>query len=316
MALDQLTRAMQAGEHVDEPGLPDLAALRERGRKERRTRRVVLTAVAATTAAVVATGAVVVASTGVLHKADKQEPAKPMPSYKVLSPFEQKVLDRVPGSHRVGGEVVVPAPVDPRAEVAFRLTAPAGRVASLGWHGYEDFRAYPVHTTQRYPGFLKPGVPEDADVWADQGPLHLGCHRTSASACNLLLLVGNRRIGWFSLLHDAAWLHLGDRQFLKPGEPMQVFSGTTFAGHPLRSWVPWVVGGFHGTTAERVELALRDGTKAEATVDSGTIASGSTLFWALTDSPVVRATAYDGAGTVVEDHRLTACYNRIDCQIR
>jgi hypothetical protein len=272
-----------------------------------------MSAVAAATAALVATGAVVAASSGVLHRTDKQEPAKPMPSYKVLSPLEQKVLDQVPGSHRVGGEVVVPAPVDPRAEAAFRLTAPAGRIAPLGWHGYEDFRGIPFHSTRRFPAFLDLPVPGDADVWADHGPLHLGCHHTSASTCNLLLLVRSRHAGWFSIMRDPAWMHLGDRRFLKPGAPMQVFADSTFAGGRVR---PVVVGGFHGTSAERVELALEDGTTTEATVDSGRIARGITLFWALTDSPVVRATAYDKAGTVVEDHALTACYSRVDCQIR
>ena len=261
----------------------------------------------------VATGAVVAASSGVLHKADEKQPAKQIPSYKVLSPLEQKVLDRVPDAHRVDGEVVVPGPVDPRAEVAFRLSAPAGRVAPLGWHGYEDFRGIPVRTTQRYPAFLTSPVPDDADVWADAGPLHLGCHRTSESTCHLLLLVGNPRTGWFSIMRDPAWMHLGDQRFLKPGAPMEVFADSTFAGDRVR---PLVVGGFHGTDAERVELELRDGTTTEATVDSGRIAPGSTLFWSLTDSPVVRATAYDAAGTVVEDHRLTACYSRVDCQIR
>jgi hypothetical protein len=293
--------------------VPDPAALRGRGRRERRNRRLVLATVAAATAAVVATGAVVAASSGMLHKADEKQPAKPIPSYKVLSPLEQKVLDRVPDAHRVDGEVIVPGPVDPRAEVAFRLSAPAGRIAPLGWHGYEDFRGIPFRTTQRYPAFLTSPVPDDADVWADAGPLHLGCHRTSATTCNLLQLVRSQHAGWFSIMRDPAWMHLGDQQFLKPGAPMQVFPGSTFAGNRVR---PTVIGGVHGTTTERVELALRDGTIAEATVDSGRIAPGSTLFWSLTDSPVVRATAYDRAGTVVEDHKLTACYSRVDCQIR
>jgi hypothetical protein len=197
---------------------------------------------------------------------------------------------------------------------AFRLTAPAGRIAPLGWRGLQDFHGPPVGTTRRYPAFFNLRVlPDDENVWADQGPLHLGCHRISASACNLLLLVGNRRIGWFSIMHDPARLHLGDQRFLKPGAPMQVFPGSTFSGDRVR---PVVIGGFHGTAAERVELTLKDGTTTEATVDVGRIAPGSTLFWALTDSPVVRATAYDNAGAVVEDHELTPCYSPVDCQIR
>ena len=58
---------------------------------------------------------------------------------------------------------------------------------------------------------------------------------------------------------------------------------------------PTVIGGMHGVRATRVMLTLKDGTTADAVVDSGRISPGDTIFWALLDSPPVRATAYDAA---------------------
>ncbi len=94
---------------------------------------------------------------------------------------------------------------------------------------------------------------------------------------------------------------------------MEVFPDFTFSGDRVR---PVLIGGFRGTAATRVELTLRDGSAAAASVDSGRVVPGSTVFWALTPVPATRVRAYDASGTVVADHRLSACYSRVDCQIR
>lgn len=79
---------------------------------------------------------------------------------------------------------------------------------------------------------------------------------------------------------------------------------------------PTVVGGMHGTRTTRVVLTLRDGSTTNATLDTGRISRGDSVFWALLDSPPVKATAYDRHGHVVEDHRLTPCDDPVDCSTR
>jgi hypothetical protein len=165
----------------------------------------------------------------------------------------------------------------------------------------------PIASTVQTPEFMHQMPPMDTDVYQDSGPMHLGCRPVSDARCGLFYVLGNATMGW------QTGNRLGDEDFLKPGAPMQLIPGGTLEDQRLE---PTVVGGLHGTTTTRVELTLRDGSTADATVDSGRISRGDTLFWARLDSAPVKATAYDKDGRVVEDHELTPCDDPVDCSTR
>ena len=77
-----------------------------------------------------------------------------------------------------------------------------------------------------------------------------------------------------------------------------------------------VIGGFDGTSATRVELRLVDGSTVAATVDSGGVSAGDTLFWTEVTEGVARVTAFDDSGDVVADHRIRDCDDPVDCEVR
>lgn len=315
MQIDELTRGMRAGEHTMDAPLPDVEALRGRGRVGRRNRRLARVGAVAAVLAVVVGGWLVTA--GLRDDAAPPRPAKP-DSTKVLNAYERRVLSEVPGSYAVEGMVVVPAPIDPQHPVneTFRVPRFEGPLASLGWRAFTDRRDVPVPTSLRYPDFMGQRTPEaeqNAEVLGDNGPLRLGCVPRPGPGCNLVYVGGSNDLGWFSLMHDPSWMHLGTPDFLKPGSDMELF---TLGGLRDGELLPAVVGGFPGTTATRVTLTLRGGSTARATVDSGHVVPGATVFWARTQVPMTKATAYDAQGRVVAEHALTPCDNRIDCQSR
>jgi hypothetical protein len=301
MEIDQLTRAMQAGEQVSNGTVPDLDSLRTGGRRLRRNRRLLAGAVAALVAGVVAAG--VLATSARLDRAE--EPVGPDHG-PALSTYEKRVLRELPGSYAVGGTIIVPGPIDPDhvQNLAYEVSGFTGRLAPLGWHGLSSF---PVYSTVRYPDFMLRPAPEDTQLYVDVGPLRIGCLQRSAPHCDLVLVVGERHSGWLS------FETLGTDEFLTPGSEMELFPGGTFDGRVHR---PTVIGGFRGTRATEVELTLKDGTRVPATVDSGRVSPGDTIFWARTESPPVRATAYDAAGALVEDHKVTPCDDPVDCLSR
>jgi hypothetical protein len=306
MQIDELTRGMQAGEHAMDAPLPDVEALRGRGRVGRRNRRFARVGAAAAVLAVVVGGWLV---TDDLRKdASPPRPAKP-DSTKVLSAYERRVLAEVPGAYAVGGQVVVPAPIDPEGtwSLAHRVDAFTGRLAPLGWHSMSWLTDGLVPSTVARPAFMHAPPPEHTDVYQDSGPMRVGCRPVSDARCGLFYVLGNRDIGWFT------GYRLGDADFLRTGRPMELIPGGTLENNRFQ---PTVVGGMHGTTTTQVVLTLKDGTTANATVDSGKISTGDTIFWAVVDSPPVRATASDGAGRVVEDHELTPCDDPVDCSTR
>lgn len=305
MQIDELTRGMYAGEQSLHAPLPDVAALRDRGRVGRRNRRLARVGVVAVVAALAAGGWLV--GNDLRDDAAPPQPAEPGHA-KVLSSYERRVLGAVPGAFAVAGEVVIPAPVDPKAapNVARQVDGFTGRLAPVGWHSMTSLLDGPIASTVPTPPFMHTVPPDDTDVVQDSGPMHLGC-RPVAGDCGLFFVLGNRRIGW------QTGNRLGDDNFLKPGRPMQLIPGGTLENHRFQ---PTVVGGMQGTTTTRVVLTLRDGTTANATVDSGRISRGDTIFWALLESPPTRATAYDHQGNVVEDHGLTPCDDPVDCSTR
>lgn len=45
-------------------------------------------------------------------------------------------------------------------------------------------------------------------------------------------------------------------------------------------------------------------------------ASGHTLFWAELAKPVAWVRAYDADGALIAEHRLRACEDPVDCEVR
>ncbi len=306
MQIDELARGMYAGEQSFEAPLPDIEALRARGRVGRRNRRLTQVVAAAAVVAIAVGGWLV--SGDLRHDAIPPQPVKPGHT-KVLSSYEHRVLEGVPGAFGVAGEVVIPAPIDPKApaNIARQVEGFTGRLAPLGWHAMTPLSDGPISSTVVTPQFMHQAPPATSDVYQDSGPMHLGCRRVTGARCGLFYVLGSRTGGW------QTGNRLGDEDFLRPGAPMELILGGTLEDHRFE---PTIVGGMHGTTTTRVQLTLRDGSTADATVDSGRIARGATVFWARLDSPAVRATAYDTSGQVVEDHDLTACDDPVDCNTR
>jgi hypothetical protein len=180
-----------------------------------------------------------------------------------------------------------------------------GPVRDLGFHGFTGV-GY-VDSTVTYPRLLQGNLPKGSDVVADNGEASLGCLSWQGGHCGVAVLVGDEKTGWYYLYG------LGTDNFLQPGSPMEVFLDDTYApGVHEQS----VVGGFDGTSATRVELRLVDGSTASASLDSGEVSPGDTLFWAEVPEGVARVTAYDASGAVVEDHRVRDCDDPVDCEVR
>lgn len=201
-------------------------------------------------------------------------------------------------------------PVDPELPIWLQSQVDGvdGRLAPLGWHSLTPASDVPLFDRLAGPAFMRSGeMPERTQVYQDSGPMRIGCRRAPGVSCGLFLVVGSDSVGWFT--GD----RLGDDAFLQPGEPMQLVPGSTLENGRLQ---PTVIGGMHGTATARVVITLEDGSEREATVDRGRIARGATVFWGLFEDQPVRATAYDAAGEVVEDHPLTSCDDPIDCQTR
>ena len=307
MRIEQLTTAMLEGEQSYDVSVPDLAGLHRLGTRRRRSRRVAGVAAAAAVVAALVAGALV--GQGLVNRAEKPQPVKP-DGTKVLSAFERRVLHDVPGSFAVRGEVLMPTPIDPDnpAWGASQVDGFVGRLAPLGWHAMLDLQDGIAYTPADYPAYLREPPPEDTQVIQDIGPMHLGCRPMPGARCGLFHVLTDKNGHWYT--GD----RLGDENFLKPGQPMQLRPGSTLENHRLQ---PTVVGGMAGTRTTRVVITLNTGRITDATVDRGHIAPGATVFWGLfDDAHPVRATAYDADGRMVEDHRLTPCDDPVDCQTR
>lgn len=298
MHLDQLSDALKDVPTVV-PGV-DLATVRQRGRRLRRRRD------AGTALAGLAVAATVAGGAWVVDRDQAPGLSFASPSAGSIDTFEQRVLDAVPDAYAVDGTVVVPGPLDPRSDMNQRVADDevAGLVRDLGFHGFTGV-GY-VDSTVDYPRLLQGNLPKGSDVVADNGEVHLGCAGESGR-CGVSVLMGDRSTGWYYLYG------LGTDDFLRPGAEMEVFLDDTYPG---RVHEQSVIGGFDGTSATRVDLRLVDGSTAEATVDSGAVSPGDTLFWAEVPEGVARVTAYDDSGAVVADHRIRDCDNPVDCEVR
>ncbi len=299
MHLDQLSDALKDVPTVV-PGV-DPATVRRRGRRLRRRRDTGTAFAGLAVAATVAGGLWLV-----------QDPADTSPQFAVpaagsIDAFEQRVLDAVPDAYAVDGTVVVPGPLDPRSDMNHRFADDEvdGPVRALGFHGFTGV-GY-VDSTVDHPPLLEGNLPADSEVVADNGEVSLGCASWGGDDCGVSVLVGDEATGWYYLYG------LGTDDFLRPGAEMEVFLDDTWTGGRHQQSV---IGGFDGTSATRVELRLVDGSTAAATVDSGGVSPGDTLFWAEVPEGVAGVTAYDASGAVVDDHQIRDCDDPVDCEVR
>ena len=63
------------------------------------------------------------------------------------------------------------------------------------------------------------------------------------------------------------------------------------------------IGGTYGTDVASVDLVATDGTTVPATVASGTLVPGHTMFWGSVDGDLAMAVTRDAAGDVLERAR-------------
>jgi hypothetical protein len=137
--------------------------------------------------------------------------------------------------------------------------------------------------------------PRGSQVVLDPGPLWIGCQAVPRRACAPVVLATADDGSRFVLRH------LGDQAFLRRGEPMEAFVGEDFSG---RSWHASIIGGVDGTSITRVVVAMVDGATTDATVDTGRLSAGRTLFWARLPAMPRSVRAYDARGRLVVQHLL------------
>jgi hypothetical protein len=98
--------------------------------------------------------------------------------------------------------------------------------------------------------------------------------------------------------------------FLADGAGVQLYRDRSSAkGDPVSLWV----GGTDGTDVASVDLELADGRTVGATVASGTLVPGETVFWATVPGELVRAVTRNADGEVLEDHPVRACSGMAGC---
>ena len=304
MTETKLAELMQEGAAAQRVDAPDLGVIRRGGGRIRRRRRAGLGAAAL---AVVGVVGGVPLLTGHLGSQDSTaiEPSAPDHQVTGLSSYEKRVLAQVPGSFEVDGTVVVPS--TPATSVheqlgPDRLGQP---IRALGFHAY----AGGALLDAGLPAFMQHrNPPKDSQVVADEGEASIGCvtFAEAPQACQVSVM--GQEAGHTYYLYG-----LGTGRFLDPGAEMEVFTDDDYTG---RTWHASVIGGFDGTTATRVVITMVNGETADATVDSGQISAGDTLFWASLPAEAAGVTAYDADGQVVAEHQVRSCHSPVDCEVR
>lgn len=303
MQIDELREQMLAGE----PGLSpvDVRAIRARGRSLRWQRRAVKGVAALAAVGLIATGAVFLQGGGGVE-INSVPPAAAGKDVNALTAYEQRVLDEVPESFAVNGTVVVPGAVSPTDHHKYFTDEQVdGRIRPLGVHLYTGV-GYMTGAT--YPSFMEGNQPEDSQLRADNGPSYLGCVEWDSGDAPCLLAVLVKTGQKFAYGYG-----FGTDNFLKPGAKMEVFISPVFDGRVQQELV---IGGFDGTSATRVELTLEDGSRVDATLASGDLSEGNSIFWTSVAEPVASITAYDAEGGVVITHEIKPCKDPVDCEVR
>ena len=323
--IHQLERDLHGSE--DALSGPVLADIRARGRSRRRHRWAAYAA--GSTAVVLAAGAVLGVATQRSGEARDRTPVADHPT--TLTPLAKRALREIPGTVRLSEwQVLVPSPTQPVREYgdqkvpadhieagpvdigARRYTgvtayAPAAFPAWL-WEGVKDYEQTVLGSEEGYPvGSLDTGIIVDA------GPLDLACMRPlpewgedGGDGCFPAMLAeknGSRTYAW----------GMGTDDFLDEGKDLELFSSPDYsAGVPRMVWI----GGTDGTDVGTVTLVTTDGTQVEATVASGTLVPGETMFWATVDGELAQAITRDEDGKVLERHQVRPCSDPVDCEVR
>jgi hypothetical protein len=315
-----------------EPELLQPAALndiRTRGRRRRRTR---LAATAGGAAAAVVLASLV--ASGITGGGDAaHDPTPVVADHTELSPLAKRALAEIPGAQQVSAwQVVIPTPVGVAMGVPPDQPVPdhlvdAGPV-DVGARRYTgvtsyDREAFPAwlwdgaeHYEKHVLGSEEEGYPvgsTEVGIVLDAGPLDLACIRPlpewtelDPDTCSPAML--GSAGGHLSY----AW-GMGSDDFLQPGKDLELFHTASFSSGSART--VWI-GGTDGTDVASVDLVTTDGTSVTATVASGTLVPGDTMFWGTVDGELAMAITRDASGKVLEKHVLEPCSSPTDCEVR
>ena len=323
----ELERALKTAE----PELLQPAALndiRTRGRRRRRTR---LAATAGGAAAAVVIASLV--ASGVTGGDDAAHDPTPVAAdHTELSPLAKRALAEIPGAQQVSAwQVVIPTPVGMGMDIPPDQPVPddlvdAGPV-DIGARRYTGVTSY---DREAFPHWLWDGAADyeqsvlgtkkdhpvgstDVGIVLDAGPLDLACIRPlpewtelDPDSCFPAMLGsadGHRTYAW----------GMGSDDFLQPGKDLELFHTPSFSSGSART--VWV-GGTDGTDVASVDLVTTDGTSVAATVASGTVVPGETMFWGSVDGELAMAITRDASGKVLEKHVLEPCSSPTDCEVR
>ena len=300
-----------------------LQDIRTQGRRRRRTG---LAMVAASAAAVVVAASLagVALTGGGPDRADDAEPAAQAPP-KEMSALAKRALAEIPGAQQVSSwQVVIPLPSG----------ADADQLGVEGVPSY-DVKAGPVDIDTRwytgvtafrpkdFPAWLYDGIADyeqhvlgdedgypvgstDIGVIVDGGPMRLACTSEGSQPCSPSMLSGDDG----DLVYQ--W-GMGTDDFLQPGSDLELFRTATYtSGTAATVWI----GGTYGTDVASVDLVGTDGTTVAATVASGTLVPGNTMFWGTVDGDLAKAVTRDADGNVLEEHVLKPCGSPVDCEVR
>ena len=310
-----------------------LSEIRTRGRRRRRGRLAV--AAAGTAAAVVAASMGIAALTSVGGERAHDAPPVAQRPPKEMSALARRVLAEIPGAVQVSSwQVVIPVPAGADADQlgvegvpAYDVDAGPVDLDTRWYTGVTSFRP------RDFPTWLYDGVADyeqhvlgdedgypvgstDIGVLVDAGPLRLACMQALAelsgggeqegATCFPAMLSGPDG----DLVYQ--W-GMGTDDFLEPGSDLELFHTASYtSGAPRTVWI----GGTDGTDVASVDLVTTDGTSVAATVASGTMVPGDTMFWGTVDGDLAMAVTRDAAGDVLERHVLKPCATPVECEVR
>ncbi|MBA2952282.1 hypothetical protein GON03_19870 [Nocardioides sp. MAH-18] len=314
--IEQLERELQhdEGEPLDHAAL---VAIRAAGLRRRHLN--VAGIAVGVLAATVATGLVLSAVLGGgPGRASDPQPAGP--PHDRLSPLAERTLAVIPGAQQVSDWQVVITPPDDAVRDWVDEAEVVGAPVDTGAHYYAGVTSF---RPRGFPSWLHRGVAHveqteladpdgsypvgstDMGILVDSGAAYLGCVG-SQDSCGPALLTRTDH-GW-----GYEW-GMGTDDFLTPGSDMEVFLSKDYStGAPGEL----VLAGLPGTDVARVDLVQADGTVVAGHVAPGTIVRGASMMWGTTVGEPAAVVAYDADGRVIEHHRLRACSDPVDCEVR
>jgi len=241
-----------------------------------------------------------------------------------LSALAKRALAEIPGATQVSDwQVVLPAPAGgPSVGVRGDRPLVVGRPVDTGGHRYLGVTLY---DRPDFPRWLFDGVEHieqtelaygddsypvgstEMGILVDDGPAYLGCVAARGDGgCGPALLTRDAG-GW-----NLEW-SMGTDDFLKPGADMEVFLSDDYsAGRPGHV----VLAGLPGTDVARADLVTTDGRTVTGHVETGTVVPDASMIWGTVVGDLAAVIAYDANGSVIEDHKLRACTDPVDCEVR